>query len=128
MTDIEHRDNHIQNPANQVVKAGILTRELKFLPVFSVMGLVQFLGSGNLAWIRTCLFLGIGLLSVDSNSFFVFHHIPETIAEDSIQEKSKNGINGLEAYGSSANVSHNLWWQPWISAMAGWELRVHNGM
>jgi protein-S-isoprenylcysteine O-methyltransferase Ste14 len=81
VTTIKSQDQHLRNQAEKELRAGILARGLQILIMFAVMGLELFLGSGNLKWTWAWVFLGIGLLSVAVNSFFMFRHSPETIAE-----------------------------------------------
>jgi hypothetical protein len=78
---MDQNNNQLKEQENQNLKAGILARGLQFLLMFSVMGLELFFGSGNISWIWAWVFLGIGLLSVSINSFFMLRSSPETVAE-----------------------------------------------
>ena len=63
------------------VSEGILARAAQILIMFLIMALELFLGAGTLGWIWAWIFLGIALLSVSINAFFLMRTSPETIAE-----------------------------------------------
>jgi protein-S-isoprenylcysteine O-methyltransferase Ste14 len=60
---------------------GILARGGQILFMFIVLGLILFIGSGDLHWRAAWIYLGIGILSVLVNSFFMLRTSPETVAE-----------------------------------------------
>jgi protein-S-isoprenylcysteine O-methyltransferase Ste14 len=61
--------------------AGITRRVVQILVMFIVLWLILFLGCGYLDWTAAWIYLGISLLSVVINAFFMFRTSPETIAE-----------------------------------------------
>ncbi len=63
------------------VTGGIIARAGQILFVFVFLGLILFLGSGNIRWTAAWVFLGISVLSVAINSIFMLRTSPETIAE-----------------------------------------------
>ncbi len=63
------------------VTAGIIVRAGQILFIFLFMGLILFLGSGNVRWTAAWVFLGISLLSVAINAVFMLRNNPETVAE-----------------------------------------------
>ncbi len=60
---------------------GIIVRAGQILFVFVFLGLVLFIGSGNIRWTAAWVFLGISLVSVAINSIFMLRTSPETVAE-----------------------------------------------
>ncbi len=60
---------------------GIIARAGQILFLFLFLGIVLFLGSGDIHWIAAWIFLGISILSVVINSVFMLRANPETIAE-----------------------------------------------
>ena len=63
------------------VTAGILARAGQILFMFILLALILFLGSGTLRWPAAWVFLGISLVSVMINAFFMLRTSPETVAE-----------------------------------------------
>lgn len=63
------------------VVGGIIVRAGQILFVFVFLGLVLFIGSGNIRWTAAWVFLGISLVSVAINSIFMLRTSPETVAE-----------------------------------------------
>lgn len=60
---------------------GIAWRGAQVLFMLIFLGLVLFLGSGNLRWIAAWVYLGISLITVLTNSFFLLRTNPEEVAE-----------------------------------------------
>ncbi len=60
---------------------GILARAAQILSMLAILGLILFLGSGNIRWPAAWVFLGISLLSIVVNSIFLLRTSPETVAE-----------------------------------------------
>jgi protein-S-isoprenylcysteine O-methyltransferase Ste14 len=60
---------------------GIIARGGQILFLFIFLGLILFLGSGNIHWTAAWIFLGISIASVTINSFFMLRTSPETVAE-----------------------------------------------
>lgn len=67
------------NPKNTLT--GILARAGQILFMFIFLGLVLFVGSGNIHWTAAWVYLGISLLSVAINATFMLRTNPETVAE-----------------------------------------------
>ncbi len=63
------------------VTAGILARAWQILFMFILLGTILFLGSGTIHWPAAWVFLGISLVSVMINAFFMLRTSPETVAE-----------------------------------------------
>jgi hypothetical protein len=60
---------------------GIQARAAQILFMFIFLGLVLFLGSGNIHWTAAWVYLGISLLSVAINATFMLRTNPDTVAE-----------------------------------------------
>lgn len=63
------------------VNSGIFARGGQILFMLIFLGIVLFLGSGNMRWIAAWAYLGISLISVLINAFFLLRINPETVAE-----------------------------------------------
>lgn len=68
------------NTQNRLTK-GILARGGQVLFMIVFLGLVLFLGSGNILWRAAWVYLGISLVVVIINSFFLLRTNPEEVAE-----------------------------------------------
>jgi protein-S-isoprenylcysteine O-methyltransferase Ste14 len=67
--------------AQPSVTSGIFARAGQILFMFILLGLILFLGSGTIHWPAAWVFLGISLLSIMVNAFFILRTSPETVAE-----------------------------------------------
>lgn len=63
------------------VKEGIFVRARQILAMFVIMALELFLGAGTIHWVWAWVFLGISIVLVSINAFFMLRNSPETIAE-----------------------------------------------
>ena len=75
-----HTDQ-LSAPQPKGVLSGILARGAQILFMFIFLGLVLFIGSGNIHWTAAWVYLGISLLSVVINATFMLRTNPETVAE-----------------------------------------------
>jgi protein-S-isoprenylcysteine O-methyltransferase Ste14 len=88
-SNLDHKQNpeelmQAESPTSKKqtsVIVGIFARAGQILFMFVFLGLILFLGSGNIRWRAAWVYLGISLLSVAINAIFMLHTSPETVAE-----------------------------------------------
>jgi protein-S-isoprenylcysteine O-methyltransferase Ste14 len=92
------------NPPTEVHKnlsRGILIRFSQVALVFVLQAFILFLAANQLNWLWAWVFLGICILSVSINSFFMLRTSPETIAERGQAKETKHWdkiVGGLWAF------------------------------
>ena len=74
------------NPAKNsekeaLISKGVAARARQILAMFVIMALELFLGAGTIHWVWAWVFLGISIVLVSINAFFMLRNSPETIAE-----------------------------------------------
>ena len=98
------QDNKPSSSPNKKVSSGIIARGIQLLFMFVFLGLVLFLGAGNLRWIAAWVYLGISLIFVLINASFMLRTNPETVAERGQAkgwqdwDKMVSGLYGLSQY------------------------------
>ena len=68
-------------PADPRLRSGIAKRMSQVFITIAFQAAVLFLAAGRLAWLWAVVFLGLNLLGVCINAFFLLRHHPETVAE-----------------------------------------------
>ena len=63
------------------ISKGVAARAIQILVMFLIQALELFLGAGTLDWVWAWVFLGIGLINLFINAYFMLRTSPETIAE-----------------------------------------------
>jgi protein-S-isoprenylcysteine O-methyltransferase Ste14 len=97
---MNHNEKHTKDQHNQEVTSGILARGGQILFMFVFLGVVLFLSAGNLKWTAAWAYLGISLVSVVINAYFMLRTSPETVAERGQAKGWKNWdklVSGLWA-------------------------------
>jgi protein-S-isoprenylcysteine O-methyltransferase Ste14 len=97
---MNQKENQTTAGQNKGVIAGILRRGGQILFMFVFLGLVLFLAAGSLKWTAAWVYLGISLVSVAINAYFMLRTSPETVAERGQAKGWKNWdklVSGLWA-------------------------------
>lgn len=75
------QDESSSKSTRKKIVSGIVARGGQLLFMFVFLGLVLFLGAGTLRWTAAWIYLGISLVVVLINTFFMLRTSPETVAE-----------------------------------------------
>lgn len=75
--------NQVKPPEkrNKKINSNIVARGAQIIFMFLFLGLVLFFGAGSLKWTAAWVYLGISLISVVINAFFMLRTSPETVVE-----------------------------------------------
>jgi protein-S-isoprenylcysteine O-methyltransferase Ste14 len=77
------------NQLSPQIRAGIVRRATQIAIMFLIQAALLFVSAGRFDWMEAWVYLGISVVGVGVNSFFMFRYSPETIARRATSEGMK---------------------------------------
>ena len=84
-------DGSASQPNNADIRQGIIKRAIQLGFQFSILAAILFLSSGRLDWWMAWLYLGIFVVGIGINTFFLMRTRPELIAERAARGEDTKG-------------------------------------